>query len=96
MIEDISAFFEANNAEYIKFNNVEKKLHTRPDICAFLLLDKLDPSERDIVSAAEHDEIYLDVNIENIKKNATEIDLLTLIRCGVRYDEYLECFSMFV
>jgi len=90
--------FKKFRDEYIKFGNVQDKLHPRPDICAFLLLDKLCPDKdgRDMVGWAEHDEIWLDVDCEKIAVLATEEDILTLTRCGVRYDEETDSLAMFV
>lgn len=94
---DLYATFEKHNDEYIKFERVENKMHSRPDICAFLLLDKLLPNDgNDIVSAAEHDEIYLDADCEKLAEVATDDDILTLTRCGVRYDSSTDSLAMFV
>lgn len=49
-----------------------------------------------MVSAAEHDEIYLDVSGEELCAVATEADLIYLHRCGVRYDSSTDSLAMFV
>lgn len=96
MIDDVHAAFEKHNDEYLKFDNITNKLHPRPDICAFLLLDKLLPhAGRNIVRVAEHDEFYLDVNMEKFAEVASDDDILTLTRCGVRYDSEIDSLSMF-
>jgi len=90
-------FTNFSDEEFCEFDRVENKLHRRPDICAFLLLSNLAPSDnRDIVTAAEHDIIYLDVNLEELAINATEDNIKDLLRCGVRYDSESGCLSMFV
>lgn len=94
MIE-LKAVFEKHKDEYLKFERVKDKLHPRPDLCAFLLLDSLMPGGRDMVCAAEHDEIYLDADCGMLAGVATEDDVLTLVRCGVRYSEDNECLAMF-
>lgn len=73
----------------------ERRLHHRPDLNAFLLLDKLCQTrvERDMVSSASHDEIYLDVTPVDLNGLATREDILDLVRCGVRYSE--DSFCMF-
>jgi hypothetical protein len=96
MIEDLKAAFEKVEDDYIKFERVENPACKRPDICAFLLLDKLVPGSRDMVSAAGHDEIYLDVDTEDFANAATDEDILFLTRCGVRFDEENDSFAMFV
>jgi hypothetical protein len=89
--------FDRLKDEYIKFDRVEEKLHPRPDMCAFLLLDKLAPGRvREMICAAEHDEIWLDVDCDLLAQSATESDILMLTRCGVRYDVANSSLSMFV
>lgn len=93
---DLDATFEKHSGNYMNFDAVEKKLHSRPDLCAFLLLDKLLPNAgRDMVCAAEHDEIFLDADCEKLAEVATEEDILTLTRCGVRYDSDTDSLAMF-
>ena len=92
--DEISDFFEKHNDEFLKFDRVENKLHTRPDIHAFILLDQLVPDKGDMVAGASHDEIYLDTTPEDAFKAATEAQLIDLIRCGVRYSD--DIFCMFV
>lgn len=93
---DLAELFDKYDSDYLKFDRVENKLHHRSDICAFLLLDKLLPNKNDMVSAAEHDEIFLDADLEELAKVATEDDILMLIRCGVHYDSETDSLAMFV
>lgn len=90
--------YEKYEDEYLEFGRVKNKRSKRADLHAFLLLDKLCPSHRgfDIVSGAEHDEIWLDVEPEKLAKVATEQQIIELIRCGVRYDEDTDSLAMFV
>lgn len=93
---DLDATFEKHNDDYMKFDRVENKLHSRPDLCAFLLLDKLMPNAgRDMVCAAAHDKSFLDADCEKLAEVATEADILTLTRCGVRYDNDTDSLAMF-
>lgn len=67
-LDEIIAKFRESD-EFLKFDRVANKLSKRPDIHAFLLLDKLVPRERDMVAGAEHEEIYLAVapsELENV------------------------------
>lgn len=95
---DLHETFEKFNDDYIKFDLVKDKLHRLPDVCAFILLDKLVPSEKDMdmVSAAEHDVIYLNTDCDKLAEVATEDNILTLTRCGVFYDSDVDSLSMFV
>lgn len=94
---DLKATFEKHNDDYIKFERVENKLHSRPDLCAFLLLHKLVPNDgRDMVSTAYNDEICLETDCDSLAEVVTEADILTLVRCGVRYDGGINSLVMFV
>lgn len=86
---------EKYEKEYIKFDNIENKLSSRPDIHAFILLNQLVPGNRNMVTAAEHDVFYLDVRPEQLDETATEEQMLDLIRCGVMYDSEVDGLSMF-
>lgn len=92
---NLAEVFKKFDDNYIKFERIENKLSGRPDLHAFLLLDKLMPGTRDMVSAAEHDEIYLDVDCEKLAEVASEHDILALTRCGVRYEEDTDSLCMF-
>lgn len=67
------------------------------DLCAWVLLDRRFPDEknRDMVSAAEHDEIWLRITSEEIAQ-LTDAEILYLTRCGVRYDDDLGALCMYV
>lgn len=95
---NITEVFASHDDEFLKFDSVQadSKLSNRPDLCAFLLLDRLVQGADDIVSNAEHDEIFLDVDVEALAHVATSDDILTLVRCGVRLDKETESLAMFV
>jgi len=96
MVTDLYEFFEEHQDEFLKFDRVENKLSLRPDLHAFLLLDKLSPGKRDMVSDAYHEEIYLDVGVEKLLEAATEAELIDLHRCGVHFFSEYDCLGMFV
>jgi hypothetical protein len=85
-VDEMIDFAEENNEEYIKFEKVENKLHNRPDVNAFLLLDKLIPGNRPIIIGAGYDEYWLEPDLEELAKVITKENILDLIRCGVRFD----------
>jgi hypothetical protein len=93
---DLHEVFEKHNDDFIKFERVENKKSQRPDLHAFLLLDELCPGTMDMVSAAEHDEIWLDVDCEELAKVITEDQVLELTRCGVHYDSGYDALKLFV
>ena len=80
---------------YLDFSEVssKNKLSNRPDLCAFLILDKLIPRDCDIISAAEHDEFYISVDVEELIKVIDEETVADLRMCGVIYSE--ESLMMF-
>jgi hypothetical protein len=88
---------DSNMDEFLKFDRVvgERRLSNRPDLCAFLLLDSLVPGTSDMVSAAEHDQIWLDVDLEKLAAVITREDVDTLRRCGVVCDSETESLFMF-
>lgn len=95
--KELKRLFEAHNEEHCKFERVFGPAHQRPDLCAFLVLDRLCPAPgRGIVAAAGHDEIFLGIDIEALACVATEDDVLLLIRCGVRLDTSNDCLAIFV
>lgn len=86
--------FESVNDDYLKFDRVLNKISNRPDVHAFILLDKLFPDNQDIISRSHHDEFYLSMSTEQIE-TLTDEQILELVRCGVRYDSECECLCMF-
>ena len=90
----VSDLFDKHNDEYLNFERVENKRSKRPDLHAMLLLDEICPGPRDMVSAAEHDVIYLDVSPEALE-SATEEQIIELVRCGVHIDEETDSLAMF-
>ena len=92
-LEELFELYE-NNGEFLKFERVENKKSLRPDLHAFILLDDLVPGKIDMITAAEHDEIWLHINPEDLCCVITEEQVRELVRCGVRYSD--ESLTMFV
>jgi len=86
-MEKIEELFDACVDDFMNFDSIENKRSNRPDLHAFLLLDSLFPGNDDMVCAAGHDIIYLNVEMDDFQKIATEELILELLRCGVCYDE---------
>lgn len=89
--------FEKYDDEYIEFDRIENKRSKRPDLHAFMLLDELFPAKNDtdMISAAEHDQICLNISAKQINSLDDE-ELIELIRCGVIYDSGTDSICMFV
>lgn len=92
----IKEILEKHDDEFLKFKHVQNKLSNRPDLHAFLLLDKLVPGDRDIVMSAEHDQIWLAVDPIELENAATEEQIVDLCRCGIIYDEDTDSLFLFV
>ncbi len=86
--------FDKHCGEYLQFHKITDKKSKRPDLHSFLLLDSLIPSDQDIVSAANHDEIYLSIDLEALAQVINEEQVIELIRCGLRINE--DSLQMFV
>jgi hypothetical protein len=96
--DDLEMFFDIHDGEHGRFDLIEEKLSDRKDIHAFLLLDKIIPGKKvgSMIVSAEHDEIWLDVDLEELIEVATEDQIIELMRCGVRYDSDSQNLAMFV
>lgn len=68
----------------------------RDDLKAFVLLDKLCPGNGNMVTSAEHDQIWLDVSPDDLEGKVTIEDVKQLYEWGVFYDESADSLSMFV
>lgn len=87
-------FAAVDEDEFLKFESIENPRHPRPDLCAFLLLHELQPEATDMISASAHDEFFLSIDVGKLGKVISQEDVVTLVRCGVRYSEY-DCLAMF-
>lgn len=83
---NLQARFKQFDKEYLGFDKVEPKLASRPDLHAFILLNKLVPHTQEIIAAAEHDVIYLDVDMVKFGLIVTDDHILELVRCGIIWD----------
>lgn len=93
MSEKIKAMFDKFEDDYSTAPEPERPW----DLCAFNLLNALVPGHMDMVSCAEHDEIWLAVTPEELEAaGVTEEQVLQLVRWGVRYDDCLPSLAMFV
>jgi hypothetical protein len=93
MSEKIKAMFEKFEDDFLKAPEDWYPL----DLRAFNLLSKLCPGSRYIVQAAEHDEIWFAVEMDELEKSGiTEEQVKELVQCGVRYDNNIDCLATFV
>lgn len=92
---DLHDRFEQFEDEYGKFDRIENPRSKRPDLHAFLLLDEIQPGTRDLISASEHDEFYLDIDCEAFAAVATDDQIKELVRCGIMHSDDLDSLSMY-
>jgi hypothetical protein len=69
--------------EFLQFEKVVNKRSQRPDLHAFLMLDELFPGNRGLVLSASYNEIFLNVNDDQVE-TLTDEQILELSWCGVR------------
>lgn len=96
-LEDLEILFETHGEEYAEFSRIpqERRLSNRPDLNAFLLLDRLFPGDEDLISAAEHDEYFISISPSDFAEKITEETLIDLIRCGLLYDTMTDSLCFF-
>ena len=66
------------------------------DLQAFILLNALVPSTKNIVAGQSHDEIWLSTDVEDLNNAASDDQIELLVRLGVRYDSEYNALCMFV
>ena len=97
MVDNIEELFEEienDNTISKDFGKVENKLSRRPDLCGLLILDKLLPKFTSIIASAEHDQIWLSINVKELAEVATKNNIVDLIRCGIYYNSAQEALTM--
>lgn len=98
--DEMIALFHTYSENYVydRFKTLTDKPSQRRDLCALIRLDQLLASQRpdDMVCAAEHDQIWLDVDLKELARVVTEQDIDYLNACGVWVDDDTESLSMFV
>ena len=102
--EMIAAFEAAGDRTFTEIFQCDGRFGTkRNDLHAFMLLESILPGApnssgyvMDMVAAAEHDEIYLDINLERLAEVVTLEQVEELESCGVHFDEDGDGLSMFV
>lgn len=88
--------FDACGGEFLEFESIAAPRCVRPDLHAFLLLHELLPGRNDMISAAAHDEIWLNVDCDALAAVVTQEQVIELVRCGVRFDASNDVLEMFV
>ncbi len=96
-LEEMERLFDESD-DYGEFKKIENPMHSRPDLCAFLMLEKLVPhhgrDKQDMICGAEHDKFFIVTDPEALAAVATPEIVRDLRRCGVIYSE-TDGFFMF-
>lgn len=85
-----------NFDDFGDFDKVTKKRSPYKDLHAFMLLAELMPGEWNIVGSAEHDKIYLSLNVVDLAPFLTPELVYELMHCGIMYDSDAEALAMYV
>lgn len=94
-LDTLVELFKTHNDKFLEKDAINFTITKRPDLHAFLLLDKLVPGKSDLISASAHDIFYLDISLEELAEVITEDQIIELIACGVMLDSEYDCLSMF-
>lgn len=95
--EELVEYMDGKYFSHDAWGKMQTELHLskKRDLAAFLLLERLCPGPGQIVSAAEHNQIWLGVDLNDLAESATFDDLDYLMKCGVFLDKKFDCLSMF-
>jgi hypothetical protein len=84
--------------EFNNFGNIAEvdRPCQRPDLCAFLKLEALQPGSQNLISCADHDVFYLDADVDELNMAISDADILYLCRCGVSYSPEHDVLFMLI
>jgi hypothetical protein len=84
-MELLTEWSERHEGEHLQFKRIAEKdrLHSRPDLCGMLLLAKICPGDTDLITSAEHDQVWFGVDQD---AEMTEEQFVYLLRCGIIWD----------
>lgn len=90
-VKDLGEFFSDIETEFLKFERIADPRSRRRDLHAFMLLDELIPGSTVIIISADHDKIWLSIEVPTLLAVASIEQLIDLHRCGVFYHEEALC-----
>ena len=94
-LEEMGRLFEKHHVESLEWDKVDPKMSDCRDLHGMLMLHALCPTTNDIVSAADHDQIWFSADPEIVAGNITEDQIKDILRCGLSYSDH-EGFYSFV
>lgn len=90
----VRELFKKYEDEYSHFERIEAPISRFQDLHAFVMLEDYAKDGYDLIVAAEHDEIFFNIDFEKLEKSH-EYTIRDLLRCGVRISEF-DNLCMFV
>lgn len=84
---ELKSFENEDRPEFEKLPE-RYRLHTRRDLCGFLIMDMLIPGTGDILGGADHDVVYMSADREEVLAKCTLDDLRALRACGINFGAY--------
>lgn len=94
-VEELIALFDKHKDAFLQFKDIANPRSRRADLHAFLLLDELTPGKANMIADAEHDYIWLGVDVDELLAVITEDHVIELTRCGVMYDDDTDFLFMY-
>lgn len=92
----LQLFKDYHEQDKLSFTNISNKLSDNKHLHAFLLLQSLVPSKRNIIAKADCDTVYLDFVAEDLLGVITDAQIEELAACGVNYDNANDFFHIYV
>lgn len=92
----VAEFFKKHSGEYLRYQGDEDIENVTHDLYVFNKLAPFAEKSKALLVSATYEEIWFGVDPEEVFKCSTKLDMIRLIRCGLRYSEEHECFCMFV
>lgn len=87
-VHEYFEILEESGDEYLNFDKVENKLSSRRDLHAMMILDGLVHGTGNMLASASHDEIWLDIDEDQLERVITMELATELYRCGFAFREY--------
>lgn len=95
---EMMALFERNACA--QFTDIWNPPSRRKDLCGLILLDRLVPVGSEFVytmlGAADHDHVWLRIDLDELASRVTEEDVRLLVACGLCIDRELDSLCLHV
>ena len=91
----LAALFPEDDDQFLKFDLISEadRLHPSRRLCGLLKIAELMREPESFGFSSEHDVVYL-ANADDLRE-ITPDEAVYLSRCGVHYEDDVECLAMF-